>query len=142
LQKPENYGTLWLMDDASPIHFLGQMPQPAQPQGNRGSNAQRKASAVYLIRPELTQILNIYGKMVAAGHWHDYAIDTLSDYAAFSIFRRASEMPMYRIIKEPALASKQGMWRIMGMDGQILKRGKDLATLLRYFDRQLVKAVT
>ncbi len=96
---------------------------------------------VYFIRPELTKILNIYGRMVSAGKWHDYAIDHLDDIAIFSIFRRASEMPLYRILKEPALANKQGMWRITGVNNQILKRGKDLRLLLTYFDKQLLKAV-
>jgi len=121
------------MDNASTIHIFDF--------NGTGGRSGSKANAVYLIRSELTQILNTYGKMVAAGEWHDYAIDTLKELAVFSIFRRASEMPMYRIIKEPALASKQGMWRITGMDGRTLKRGKQLDLLLRYFDRQLVKAV-
>ncbi len=98
-------------------------------------------STVYFIRQELGLILNIYGRMVAAGQWHDYAIDHMKDYAVFSIFRRTSEMPLYSIMKEPGLAAKQGMWLIRGMNGQTLKRGKDLKTLLRYFDRQLIKAV-
>ena len=122
------------MDDASTIHIFDL-------NGTRGS-AGSKPSAVYIIRPELTLILNLYGRMVAAGEWHDYAIDTLKDFAVFSIFRRASEMPLYSIIKEPALAGKQGMWRITGTDGRILKRGKQLDQLLRYFDKQLLKAVT
>lgn len=122
------------MDDSSPIHIFDL-------HGTKGSNGS-SGGTVYLVRPELTQILNIYGKMVAAGEWHDYAIDTLKDLAVFSIFRRASEMPTYRIIKEPALAGKQGIWRIIGMDGQVLKRGRHLDQLLRYFDRQLVRAVT
>ncbi|TNE67608.1 MAG: DUF2794 domain-containing protein [Alphaproteobacteria bacterium] len=110
-------------------HTSSQSPSRAQEQ------------AVYFVRPELTRILNVYGRMVAAGKWCDYAIDHLSQMAIFSIFRRASEMPLYRIIKEPANAGQQGMWRIMGMDGQVLKRGKALDALLRYFDRQLMKAV-
>ena len=93
------------------------------------------------MRPELNQILNVYGRMVAAGEWRDYAIDHLRDQAVFSIFRRASEMPLYRIIKEPALSQQQGAWRVIGMDGQVLKRGRRLDQLLRFFDRQLVKAV-
>jgi len=121
------------MEDASIIHIF----EPSGTQG-RGNVSQ---SAVYIIRTELTQILNIYGKMVAAGEWHDYAIDTLKDFAVFSIFKRASERPLYSIIKEPALASRQGMWRITGSNGDTLKRGKKLGTLLRYFDRQLLKAV-
>jgi len=121
------------MDDASTIHIFDL-------NGTRGSSGS-KTSAVYLVRPELTQILNIYGKMVAAGEWHDYAIDTFKDLAVFSIFKRASDMPLYRIVKEPSLASKQGMWRITSMDGRIVKRGKQLDQLLRYFNRRQVKAV-
>jgi len=121
------------MDDASIIHIHD---QPGS--HNAGGT---KANAVYIIRPELTRILNIYGKMVAAGEWHDYAIDTLKDFAVFSIFKRASERPLYSIVKEPALAHRQGMWRITGADGTILKRGKKLDQLLGYFDRQLLKVV-
>ncbi|WP_420430096.1 DUF2794 domain-containing protein [Kordiimonas sp.] len=98
-------------------------------------------STVYFFRPELMKILNVYGRMVSAGEWRDYAIDHMKEQAIFSIFRRTSEMPLYRIIKEPALANQQGAWRIMGIDGQILKRGRELEMLLRYFDRQLVRAV-
>lgn len=98
--------------------------------------------AVYFIRPELMSILNVYGRLVSAGEWRDYAIDHLKDRAVFSIFRRTSEMPHYRIIKEPALANQQGAWKILGANGQTLKRGKELKNLLRYFDRLLLKAVT
>ncbi|MFC4346280.1 DUF2794 domain-containing protein [Kordiimonas lipolytica] len=121
------------MNEASSIHTLGQLPGNASKAG--------RDTIVYFMRPELNQILNVYGRMVAAGEWRDYAIDHLKEQAVFSIFRRASEMPLYRIIKEPALSTQQGAWRIMGMDGQVLKRGKKLDQLLRYFDRQLVKAV-
>lgn len=99
-------------------------------------------TVVYFVRPELTRILNIYGRMVSAGEWRDYAIDHLTDQAVFSVYRRASEMPHYRIIKEPALANQQGAWKILGANGQTLKRGKDLKNLLRYFDRLLFKTVT
>ncbi|WP_417458450.1 DUF2794 domain-containing protein [Kordiimonas sp.] len=121
------------MDDASYMPMVNGMVSRS-----RGG---RPPSTVYFFRPELMKILNIYGRMVAAGEWRDYAIDHMKEQAIFSVFRRTSEMPLYRIIKEPALANQQGMWRIMGMDGQVLKRGRDLATLLRYFDRQLVRAV-
>jgi len=122
------------MDEISSIHHL-QTPPSSKRAG------QPVDQRVYFIRPELTQILNIYGRMVATGKWCDYAIDHLPKMAVFSIFRRTSEMPLYRVIKEPAHAGAQGAWRIMGMDGQVLKRGKQLDQLLRYFDRQLLKAV-
>lgn len=124
------------MDDISPksVHT-----GPHQLPVNTG---RARPAAVYFLRPELMQILNVYGRMVAGGEWCDYAIDHRKDQAVFSVFRRASEMPLYRIIKEPALASQQGAWRILGMNGQVLKRGKQLEQLLRYFDRHLLKAVT
>jgi len=106
-----------------------------------GSLFAKKSKIIYFVRPELSHILNVYGKLVSAGIWHDYAIDHLEGFAIFSIFRRASEMPLYRIIKDPSLASKQGMWRITGPNNQILKRGKELTQLLRYFDKHLIKLV-
>lgn len=121
------------MDDASYIPFGGESLSRSG-----GKHADR---AVYFNRPELTKILNVYGRMVSSGNWRDYAIDHLRDEAIFSVFRRTSEMPLYRIIKDPARAREQGMWRIMGMNGQVLKRGRDLTQLLRYFDRQLMRAI-
>ncbi len=110
--------------------------------GNSASPAHPKGDAtVYFVRTELMQILNIYGRLVAAGEWRDYAIDHMKGQAVFSVFRRASEIPHYRVVKEPALANMQGAWRIVGANGQILKRGKEPKALLRYFDRHLLKAV-
>ena len=102
---------------------------------------QKKDAVVYLLRHELSLILNVYGRMVAGGKWFDYAIDSQPNYAVFSVYRRASEMPLYQIIKEPALSSKQGVWRILSMNQQVVKRGKDLKLLLRYFDGKLLKLV-
>ena len=73
--------------------------------------------------------------MVAAGHWRDYAIDGLHDAAVFSVFRRASESPLYRIEKRPALARRQGAWAVIGQGGVILRRGHELDQVLRVFDR-------
>jgi len=88
-------------------------------------------------RRELDQILRLYGRMVAANEWRDYAIDHLSDRAVFSVFRRTSETPLYRITKNPALARKQGMWSVVSATGLILKRGHELAGVLSVFDKKL-----
>ncbi|RLQ89128.1 DUF2794 domain-containing protein [Notoacmeibacter ruber] len=88
-------------------------------------------------RQELERILNLYSFMVAAGEWRDYALDFMSDRAVFSVYRRAREVPLYQIVKEPKLARKQGEWSVVTGDGQTLKRGRDLAVVLRVFDRQL-----
>jgi len=89
-------------------------------------------------RRELDEILRAYGRGVAAGEWRDYAIDHLRDRAVFSIFRRASEAPLYRIEKRPALARAQGAYLVMAMDGRILRRGRDLSMALRVIEpRQL-----
>ena len=94
---------------------------------------------VTFTREELSRILNIYGQFVAAGDWRDYAIDHLKDAAVFSIFRRSSEMPLYRIEKQPRLAARQGAWVVIAMSGAILKRGHDLAQVLRVFDRKRLR---
>jgi hypothetical protein len=79
--------------------------------------------------------------MVSAGEWRDYAMSFLKDCAVFSVYRRAAETPLYRIEKHPRLRTRQGMYTVVGMDGQILKRGHDLAAVLRVFDRKLIRPV-
>jgi hypothetical protein len=81
-------------------------------------------------RLELNRILNLYGRMVADGEWRDYAIDFLKDRAVFSVFRRASEVPIYRIEKDPRLARKQGMYSVISATGLILRRGHELERVL------------
>lgn len=98
-------------------------------------------SQVAFNRVELQTILGLYGRMVAAGEWRDYGISHLRDMAVFSVFRRTAENPMYRIEKRPKLRNRQGMYSVVGMDGQILKRGADLKTVLRVLERKLIRAV-
>ena len=86
-------------------------------------------------RRELSAILNIYGRNVAAGEWRDYAIDCLKDKAVFSIFRRSSEMPLYRIEKAPKLARKQGAYSVLAPGGRIVKRGHELAQVLKVLEK-------
>lgn len=85
--------------------------------------------------------MNLYGRMVQAGQWRDYAIDSFSDRVVFSVFRRASEMPLYRIEKQPKLAAKQGQYSVISASGQILKRGRELPQVLRILERKLLKLV-
>jgi hypothetical protein len=92
-------------------------------------------------RRELNLILGVYGRMVAAGECRDYAIDFREDCAVFSIFRRTSEMPLYRVEKRPKLRARQGQYAVVTLAGQILKRGHDLATVVRVFDRKLIRAL-
>lgn len=92
-------------------------------------------------RTELSAILSVYGRMVAAGEWKDYSIDFLRDVAIFSVFRRASEYPLYRIEKRPALAQRQGAFSVIGHDGRVYKRGRDLSQTLKVFDAKLLKVV-
>lgn len=88
-------------------------------------------------RTELQAILNLYGRKVAEGEWRDYAIDFLSDRAVFSIYRRTSEVPLYRIEKNPKLAKKQGEYSVSVASGHILKRGHDLERVLNVLDKKL-----
>jgi hypothetical protein len=88
-------------------------------------------------RTELDRILRVYSVMVGAGEWRDYAIDHLRDRAVFSVFRRTSEVPMFQIIKNPALARKQGAFSVVAASGLILKRGHELERVLTVFDKSL-----
>lgn len=88
-------------------------------------------------RPELDQILRVYSFMVAGGEWRDYAIDHLPEKAVFSVFRRTSEMPLYRIEKDPKRARKQGAYAIIAASGMVVKRGHDLPAVLKAFDKAI-----
>lgn len=92
-------------------------------------------------RTELSVILSLYGRMVAAGEWRDYGMSHLRDVAIFSVFRRTAEHPLYKIEKRPKLRLKQGQYAVIGMDGQILKRGNDLRQVLRVLERKLIRPV-
>ncbi|MDM8011669.1 MAG: DUF2794 domain-containing protein [Parasphingorhabdus sp.] len=98
-------------------------------------------SQVGFERRELDRILNLYGRMVAAGHWKDYAMDMRRDVAIFAAFRRASERPQIRIEKRPSERNRQGMWSLVGEQGQVLKRGHDLSGVLAPVERKLLKLV-
>jgi hypothetical protein len=92
-------------------------------------------------RTELSVILSLYGRMVAAGEWRDYGISCLREVAVFSIFRRTAEIPLYRIEKRPKLQAKQGMYAVVGTGGQVLRRGHDLKSVLRVLERKLIRVV-
>ena len=98
---------------------------------------QRQEMPVYFDRRELEQILRLYGRMVAANEWRDYAIDHMTDRAVFSVFRRASEVPLFQIVKDPKLARRQGAFSVVAAGGRILKRGHELARVLGVFDTRL-----
>ncbi|MEM7422596.1 MAG: DUF2794 domain-containing protein [Pseudomonadota bacterium] len=92
-------------------------------------------------RRELTLILAVYGRMLGTGMARDYAIDHMRDCAVFSIFRRTSEAPLFRIEKRPKDANRQGAWTVVSPVGGTLKRGRDLAQVLKVFDKKLIRAV-
>jgi hypothetical protein len=92
-------------------------------------------------RFELSRILDLYGRMVAAGEWRDYAMHFARDAATFAAFRRTAEVPQMRLEKRPDLRNRQGMWTLFGEHGQVLKRGHELAGVLAPMERRLVKVV-
>jgi hypothetical protein len=100
-----------------------------------------QAPVICFDRRELSLILGVYGRMLTCGMARDYAIDHLADRAVFSIFRRTSETPLYRVEKRPRDAGRQGAWSVVSPGGGILKRGRDLGQVLRIFDRKLIRAV-
>ena len=114
--------------------------EDAEPSENRAAARNAAAisssSRVTFNRFELSRILNLYGRMVADGEWRDYSIDFLRDRAVFSVFRRASEVPIYRIEKDPRLLRKQGMYSVISATGLILRRGHELERVLLSIDRK------
>lgn len=107
----------------------------------RNSGGRGSEERVAFHRTELSVILNVYGRMVAACEWRDYSIDFLADRAVFSVFRRATEHPLFRIEKTPRLAAKQGAYAVFDRDGRVLKRGADLKQVMRVFDSKRIRLV-
>jgi hypothetical protein len=121
------------LSEAETIQFSPRHRAGAQSTATHSCSAH--SSATFFTRLELNQILNLYGRKVAAGEWRDYAIDFGREKAVFSIFRRASEVPLYRIEKNPKLAARQGAYSVVAATGHILKRGHDLARVLGVLDK-------
>lgn len=111
------------MTQSTPLPFSNQKPAP---------------EVVAFDRHEMSEILRIYGRMVAAGEWRDYGISHGREVAIFAIFRRTAENPLYRVEKRPKLRLKQGLYAVIGEGGQILRRGHELSAVLKVFDRKLI----
>ena len=110
---------------------------PSESHGGDGGSSFAPAASVTFSRRELDRILRLYGRKVAAGEWRDYAIDFLRDRAVFSVFRRAAEVPVYRIEKQPKLARRQGTYSVISATGLIVRRGHELDRVLRAIDKSL-----
>jgi Protein of unknown function (DUF2794) len=108
--------------------------EPSQIHGG-GASSSVPGNQVTFDRRELDRIFGLYGRMVAAGEWRDYAIDFLKDRAVFSVFRCASEVPIYRIEKSPRLARRQGAYSVVSATGLIVRRGHELDRVLRVLDK-------
>ena len=123
------------MSDSEPINLFGAgyTKEPVPASSHSGHKFQ--PNIVSFNKRELNEILRLYGRRVAAGEWRDYAIDTLKERAVFSIYRRTSEMPLYRIVKQPKLSRKQGAYSVLTPTGLILRRGQNLLQVLRAIDR-------
>jgi hypothetical protein len=135
--------------DSEPSQFRGDAATGAPPRvpAGRASSGQLNSTPITSSQPishqvtfdraELNRLLGLYGRKVAAGEWRDYAIDFLKDRAVFSVFRRASEMPLYRIEKNPRLARRQGTYSVISATGLIIRRGQELDRVLRAIDKSL-----
>jgi hypothetical protein len=135
--------------DSEPSQFRGDAAPGAPPRVPAGKTGSSQLSAIPITasqpiphqvtfdRAELNRLFGMYGRKVAAGEWRDYAIDFLKDRAVFSVFRRASEMPLYRIEKNPRLARRQGTYSLISATGLIVRRGQELDRVLRAIDKSL-----
>jgi len=119
------------------MSLISEDADPSEQRAAARSAANAQPNRVTFNRLELHRILNLYGRMVADGEWRDYAIDFLKDRAVFSVYRRASEVPIYRIEKDPRLARKQGMYSVISATGLILRRGHERERVLLVIDRKL-----
>lgn len=130
------------MSDCEPIPFRPRPGGSTAAPGRQANSGPPSSSTVTVFnRSELTQILAVYGRKVAAGEWRDYALDMGRDTAVFSVFRRASECPLYRIEKSAKLARKQGAFSVVAASGLVLKRGHDLARVLGVIDKRSIYVV-
>ena len=118
------------------LDFLN--PRGGSPSGGGGAQPPRQRPFVGFDRRELNTILNLYGRKVASGEWRDYAIDFLKDRALFSIYKRASERPLYVIEKNPKLRNRQGQYMVTIENGRVLKRGHELDNVLRVLELAVV----
>ena len=123
------------MSEIEPIQFRpsGVLRLVGRSEQNKKAN---RSARITFDRNELNQILGVYGRKVADGEWRDYAIDALKEKAVFSVFRRATEYPLYTIEKQPKRDRKQGAYAVIAASGLIMKRGHDLAQVLRVIDRK------
>jgi len=122
-------------------HFARTASWGEKPENPQARGQDVRDTRIRFDRLELKRILNTYGRMVMAGEWRDYAIDFRDEVAVFSVFRRASEMPLYSIEKRPKLKDRQGQYCVIAPGGRVLNRGNDLAGVLRVLERQLLKPV-
>lgn len=125
--KPAS-GRLSLVGTAKPAETGQARPHP-------------RDTEVFFNRTELDAILSVYGQKVAEGEWRDYAMGGFKDVAVFSVFRRTSEMPLYRIEKRPKLARKQGAYSVIAATGLVLKRGHELAQVLKVFEKRSLRLI-
>jgi len=123
------------LSEVEPIQFSPRIG--AGPAGKSAPLPTPPAALTTFDRRELNEILALYGRKVAAGEWRDYAIDFDRDKAVFAVFRRASEVPLYRIEKQPRLARRQGAFSIITAAGLILKRGHELRRVLSALEKSV-----
>ena len=128
--------TDWPLDGTGKKSAAGLSLVPAAP----AIPAQREAE-IFFNRAELDAILSVYGRKVAEGEWRDYAMGASKDAAIFAVFRRTSEIPLYRIEKRPKLARRQGAYSVIAASGQIVKRGHDLSQVLRIFEKRKLRLI-
>ena len=134
--------TIVLLDAPAELRDTSMIDASARAAGRmsellRFPGSHRPHRQIYFSRREINQLLSLYSRKVARGEWRDYAIDHRSGMAVFSVFRRASEMPIYRIEKDPRLARKQGIYSVISATGLILRRGHELDRVLLVIDRKL-----
>jgi len=125
------------MDETTIVPLRPGIRPTGRSDGGQADGTQKPPQQIVFDRKELTVILNLYGRMVAAGEWRDYSFEWMKDSAAFCIYRRASEMPLYRIEKRPRLRARNGLYAVIAATGFNLKQGNELPVVLRVLEKKL-----
>ena len=105
---------------------------------NVSSNNDRE---IFFIKRELQTILNLYGKMVSNGTWKDYGVSIGYREISFDIYQRASERPIYKILKNLKPKNRDEKFYIKDKHGNVLEKSSDLLNLIEKTRWNNLKAV-
>ena len=94
------------------------------------NNNKKSPKQIFFIKKELKDILNLYAKMVSNGSWRDYSLSSSPKEISFDVYQRASEKPVFRILKNLKPVSFNEKFLIKDKNGQVVKKSENLSSLI------------